>query len=132
MLWQNQTAFWGSFIDWDNENDQVEGFDQILDQRIFVRVFRFQRGNFFFQFLDVHAVGSTDQNFYGADGHGKILDLFGRKQINLIIYDQIRDAFFMKTVNQFKFFFAFTGRTVNNKNCDICFVQNLITFADTE
>ena len=97
-----------------------------------MRVFRFQRGNFFFQFLDVHAVGSTDQNFSGTDGHGKILDLFGRKQINLIIYDQIRDAFFMKTVNQFKFFFAFSSRTVDNKNCDICFIQYLITFVDAE
>ena len=80
----------------------------------------------------IAAVAKNDSlvilNFSGTDGHGKILDLFGRKQINLIIYDQIRDAFFMKTVNQFKFFFAFTGRTVDNKNCDICFVQNLITF----
>ena len=54
LLRQDQTAFWRGLVDRDNKDHQIQRLDQILDQRIFVRIFWLERGDFFFQFIDIH------------------------------------------------------------------------------
>mgnify|MGYP004424726665 CR=1 FL=1 len=41
-----------------------------------INFFWLERGDFFFQFIDIHIFGSADQNFAGTDRHSQIFDLF--------------------------------------------------------
>ena len=144
LLGKDQASLWRCLVNGNHKENKIFRGNQIRDQWIFMRFFRFQGSKHFFQLMDAPAGfcayidficfsgfrGSRRSAFAGSSKSVRItFDRISsgksfrfRSKICLIINQDPGDIFFLKTEDQFFLAPGFTYMNVCYQNSNICFI----------
>ena len=126
LLGKNQSAFGGSFINRNHQNQEIPRLHQI-SHNIFIRFLLLsQPGNLLFQLPDIRFLFSADPDFIFFAG--RLLS----HQIQLIVHHHIRNGFILKTLNQHLILRLPANSAVYHQQSHIRLIQHLIAFLHPE